>query len=120
MPSGSRIIFFSSSLTSSTAVAPGYMLYNSTKGAIEQITRVLAKELGSKGITVNAVNPGPTATELFLKGKTEAMINGIKGSGPFGKLGEPEEIADVVAFLSSNESRWVSGQMLRVNGALMV
>lgn len=99
-------------------VSPPYLLYNSTKGAIEQMTRVLAKDLASKGINVNAVAPGPTATELFLKGKPEPVLKAISGNIPFGRLGEPDEIASTVAFLCSSASKWVTGQVIRVNGGM--
>lgn len=99
---------------------PDYLLYAATKGAIEQMTRVMAKGLATRGITVNAVGPGPTATELFFKGKSEAQIDALKKMNPFGRLGEPAEIANMVAFLAGPESRWVSGQTYLVNGALMV
>ncbi|MCJ1446585.1 MAG: hypothetical protein MMC23_007090 [Stictis urceolatum] len=118
MPPGSHIVFLSTTLTAASTVQPGYLLYNSTKGAVEQMTKVIAKELGKKGIRVNCVAPGPTGTELFYKGKPEAMINGIKGMNPFGEIGEPGAIADTIAFLGSQASRWVSGQVVRVNGAM--
>lgn len=84
------------------------------------MTRVMAKGLAAKGITVNAVGPGPTATELFFKGKSEDQIDALKKMNPFGRLGEPAEIANVVAFLAGHDSRWVSGQTYLVNGAMMV
>jgi len=118
MASGSHVIFLSTSLCLSSTVTPPYLSYVTSKGAIEQMTRVLAKDLGRKGIRVNAVAPGPTATDLFLDGKPEAVIKGIASSNPFNKLGEPDEIADVIAFLSGEDSRWMSGQIVRVNGAM--
>jgi len=69
---------------------------------------------------VNAVAPGPTATELFYEGKTEAVLRAMEGQSPFGRVGTPEEVADVVAFIVGEGSRWVSGQVVRVNGAFMV
>ena len=89
-----------------SGVTPNYLLYNSTKGAIEQMTRVMAKELATKGINVNAVAPGPTATELFLKGKSEQLLKGIASGIPFGRIGEPDEVANAIAFLCSNGSSW--------------
>lgn len=101
-----------------SAVAPGYLSYLASKGAIEQITRVLAKDLGTKGIRVNAIAAGPTGTDLFLEGKPEQMIQGIAEASPFNKLGLPGEIADVAAFVAKDTSRWLSGQIVRVNGAM--
>jgi 3-oxoacyl-[acyl-carrier protein] reductase len=117
MASGSRVIFVSTSVIHASHIAPPYTLYASTKGAIEQMTHTFAKDLGSKGITVNAVAPGPTGTELFLKGKSQELIQSIAGHSPFGKLGEPAELADVFVFLASKASRWISGQVILVNGA---
>ncbi|EMC99035.1 hypothetical protein BAUCODRAFT_146021 [Baudoinia panamericana UAMH 10762] len=114
---GSRIIFVSTSVMHASTLSPPYTLYASTKGAIEQMTHAMAKDLASKGINVNAVAPGPTATELLLKGKSEQMINTIAGFSPFHKLGEPAELADVFVFLASEGSRWISGQVILVNGA---
>ena len=82
------------------------------------MVRVLAKELGKEGIRVNAVSPGPVGTDLFLKGKSDELIKTFANANPFGKLGEPDEIADVVAFLTSDDSRWVNGQNVRVNGGM--
>ncbi|KAH7034643.1 uncharacterized protein B0I36DRAFT_239538 [Microdochium trichocladiopsis] len=115
-----RIIFVSTGVVRSSAVNPLYALYASTKGAVEQISRCLSKELGPKGITVNCVAPGPTGTDLFFEGKSEAMIKGISAASPFQRLGTPEEIAGVVAFLAGADSAWVSGQVLGVNGAAFV
>lgn len=120
MPEGGRIIFLSTGVNSFSGVAPNYLLYASTKGAVDQMTRVLAKGLAPKGINVNAIAPGPTGTALFLEGKSEQVIKGIAGNIPKGRLGEPEEIADAIGFLCSEESRWVVGQILRVNGGMML
>jgi 3-oxoacyl-[acyl-carrier protein] reductase len=113
---GGRIINFSSSTTA--MMLPTYSIYVATKGAVEQITRVLAKELGTKGIAVNVISPGPTDTELFREGKTEEQINRLAQAAAFGKLGDVQEIADVVAFLASDEARWITGQNIRVNGGI--
>lgn len=116
MAPGSHVILNSTTNCAASNVQPDYLLYNASKGAIEQMTRVLAKDLGRKGIRVNAVAPGPTASELFFRGKSEQLLKIIASTNPYNKIAEPEEIADTIAFLSSSDSRWVSGQILRVNG----
>ena len=83
---------------------------------MEGLTRVLANELGRHRIRVNAVAPGPVATELFTQGKTEEQIAAMGKSIPLGRIGEPDEIAGVVAFLAGKDGSWVNGQVLRVNG----
>lgn len=117
MSTGGRIINFSTSVLGS--MFPGYSLYAGTKGAVEQFTRQLAKELGPKGITINAVAPGPINTELFMQGKTEAQIEALAGMNSFHRLGETEDITGTVLFLASEEARWISGQTLRVNGGFV-
>ncbi|TPX18496.1 uncharacterized protein E0L32_011609 [Thyridium curvatum] len=118
MPPGSKVVLVSTTVAAFSSVAPPYLLYAATKGAVEQMTRVLAKGLGAKGITVNAVAPGPTATELFYEGKSEQLVNAIKGANPFNKIGEPNDVAEVFAFLSRPESSWMTGQVVRVNGGM--
>ncbi|MBQ4869246.1 SDR family oxidoreductase [Priestia megaterium] len=98
---------------------PTYSVYSGTKGAVEQFTRQLAKEFGPKKITINAVAPGPVDTELFSVGKTEQQIEGMKKMNAFGRLGEPEDISNVIEFLVSEKSQWVTGQTLRVNGGFI-
>lgn len=114
---GGRIISFTSSVVG--MYQPGYGVYAATKAAIEAMTHVLAKELGSRGITVNAVAPGPVETELFMTGKSEALVKTIVGMNPFGRLGQPEDIARVVSFLAGSDSSWVSGQVIRANGGII-
>ncbi|KAE9368814.1 NAD(P)-binding protein [Stipitochalara longipes BDJ] len=118
MAPGSRIILFSTTLCAASTVTPNYLAYVSSKGAVEQMTRVLSKDLARKGIMVNCVAPGPTATELFMHGKSEQVLKMIAGFNPQGRIGQPEEIAGVVAFLSGESSSWVTGQTVRVNGGM--
>ncbi|RPB11833.1 NAD(P)-binding protein [Morchella conica CCBAS932] len=118
IPSGGRVVFFSTSLTAATTVTPNYLLYIATKGAVEQMTRVLAKDLGRRGICVNCVSPGPTGTDLFYNGKPQAVVDMIAGWNPMGRIGTPEEVANVVRFLAGHESAWVNGQNMRVNGGM--
>ena len=115
MSAGSRVILLSTTLTVASTVTANYLLYNASKGAIEQMARVMSKELAPKGIMVNAVAPGPTATELFLKGKPEQMLKAIASLNPQGRLGEPDDIADAIVFLSGEGSRWITGQRIPVN-----
>lgn len=109
-------MLISTSVCHFSSIMPNYLLYATTKGAIEQMTRVMAKDLGRKGIFVNAVAPGPTGTELFFEGKSEQLLNTIKGWTPFNRIGEPDEIAEVIAFVSG--SRWVNGQVFKANGGM--
>jgi 3-oxoacyl-[acyl-carrier protein] reductase len=118
MADGGRIINFSTSTTVRGLMLPTYGAYVASKGAIEPFTQVLAKELGSRDITVNVISPGPVDTELFSQGKTEEDKRRFGQMAALGRLGEPEDIADVVAFLASNEARWITGQNIRVNGGM--
>ena len=116
MNNGGRIVNFSS--TTLALNMPGYAIYNGTKAAVEAFTHVFAKELRGRNITVNAVAPGPIATSLFLDGKTEEQIQTFAKMPPLQRLGQPEDIASVVAFLVGPDSGWVNGQILRVNGGV--
>jgi len=113
---GGRIINLSSSTT--VRIMPTYGAYVATKGAVEQLTRSLSKELGPRQITVNIISPGPTDTELFKTGKTPEQIQFFARQAAFGRLGQPEEIADVVAFLATDAAKWITGQNIRVNGGI--
>jgi 3-oxoacyl-[acyl-carrier protein] reductase len=114
---GGRIVNFSSSVVG--LYQPTYGIYAATKAGVEALTHVLAKELGARGITVNAVAPGPTATGLFLDDKDQATIDRIAQAAPLGRLGQPEDIAAVVAFLAGPDGGWVNGQVLRANGGVV-
>ncbi|MFE2744653.1 SDR family oxidoreductase [Streptomyces scopuliridis] len=113
---GGAVINFSSSVLA--LALPGYSAYAATKGAVEAITLILARELRGRDITVNAVAPGPTATALFLDGKDEQTIAKMAGQAPLERLGTPRDIAEVVAFLAG-PARWVNGQVLRANGGIV-
>ena len=117
---GSRVIFFSTSLTASTTVLPNALVYLGSKGAVEQFTRVLSKDLAVKGINVNCVSPGPTDTALFRSGKSEEVIKRIAGQSPYNRLGTVDDIKGILAFLVGPEAAWLSGQNIRVNGAFVV
>lgn len=116
MAEGGRIVNFSSSTTA--MMLPTYGVYVATKGAVEQLTRSLAKELGDRQITVNVISPGPTDTELFTVGKTAEQIQRFTQMTALGRLGKVEDIADVTAFLCSEQARWITGQNIRVNGGI--
>jgi len=113
---GGRVVNFSS--TTLALNMPGYAIYNATKAAVEAFTHVFAKELRGRNITVNAVAPGPIATSLFLDGKTEEQIQAFARMPPLQRLGQPEDIASVVAFLAGPDAGWVNGQVLRANGGV--
>jgi len=116
MNDGGRIVNFSS--TTLALNMPGYAIYNATKAAVEAFTHVFAKELRGRNITVNAIAPGPVATALFLDGKTEEQIQNFAKMPPLQRLGQPDDIASVVAFLAGKDAAWVNGQVLRTNGGL--
>lgn len=106
---------------SSTTVAlnlPGYSVYIASKAAVESLTQVFAKELRGRRITVNAVAPGPVATQLFFKGKSPELIEHYAKMPPLERLGQPEDISGIVSFLAGPDSGWVNGQILRANGGV--
>jgi 3-oxoacyl-[acyl-carrier protein] reductase len=111
---GGRIVTISSSTTA--LMLPGYAVYDATKGAVEQFTRILSKEFGARGITVNAVSPGATETETYRDGKSRQFLASLEAMSAFGRLGNPAEIASVVAFLVGDAAGWVTAQNVRVNG----
>lgn len=114
---GGRIINFSTSIIGT--LLPAYGIYAATKAAVEAMTHIMAKELRGRSITVNAVAPGPTATELFLKGKTPELIDHLAKMAPLERLGQPEDIAQLVSFLAGPEGGWVNGQVIRANGGMV-
>jgi len=113
---GGSLINFSTSVT--RLQQPGYGGYAATKGAVEAMTLILARELRGRDVTVNAVAPGPTATPLFSEGKSEELIAKIAAAAPLERLGTPEDIAEAVAFLAGPGGRWVNGQVLFSNGGI--
>ncbi|KAI7204254.1 hypothetical protein KC316_g785 [Hortaea werneckii] len=114
---GSRIIFISSDLTDFNTLPPQMFLYIATKGALNMLVRSLAQSLAKRGIRVNAVSPGPVATEGFLACNDEATAKSLASLSPFERLGEVEEIAAAVSMLWERDSSWISGQVIKVNGA---
>ncbi|PWI13357.1 3-ketoacyl-ACP reductase [Streptomyces sp. Act143] len=98
---------------------PGYGAYAASKGAVEALTLILARELRGRDVTVNAVAPGPTATDLFLDGKDEETVARLAAQPPLERLGTPQDIASVVSFLTGPGGRWVNGQVLRANGGII-
>jgi 3-oxoacyl-[acyl-carrier protein] reductase len=115
---GGRIISISSGLAK--ASMPTVSMYSATKSAIETMTRVWAQELGKKRITVNAVAPGTTATDLLLNDLPEDRKQHLISSTALGRLGEPKDIAEVVAFLASDEAGWITGQTINCDGGLRI
>ncbi|OIK04804.1 SDR family oxidoreductase [Streptomyces monashensis] len=114
---GGAFVGFSSSVVG--LAFPSYGAYSASKGAVEALTLVLARELRGRDVTANTVAPGPTATDLFLDGKDEAAVAALAAQPPLERLGTPEDIARVVAFLASPAGHWVNGQVVRANGGII-
>jgi len=114
---GGRVINFSTSIVGTRLET--YGIYAATKAAVEVMTFILAREMRGRSITVNAVAPGPTATNLFLDGKSPELIDRMAKMTPMERLGTPEDIANVVSFLAGPEGGWVNGQVLRANGGMV-
>ncbi|HEY7373617.1 MAG TPA: SDR family oxidoreductase [Polyangia bacterium] len=114
---GGRIINLSSSVVG--LLQPTYGVYAATKAAVEAMTSVLAKELRGRQITVNAVAPGPTGTDLFLNGKPPEVVERLAKAAPLERLGKPEDVAAMVSFLAGPDGGWVNGQTLRANGGII-
>lgn len=112
-----RVVTISSTVTD--LMLPKYGAYAATKAAIEQLTKIFAKEMGQRGITANIVSPGPVDTELFRTGKTPEDIERMKTMAALGRLGEVDDIAQVVLFLVSDAARWINGQNIRANGGII-
>lgn len=110
------IINFSTSVN--RLMLPTYGTYVATKAAVEQLTRVFAKEVGARGINVNSISPGPTNTELFTQGKSQELIDRLASLSAFNRIAEPEDIANVVVFLASDEAKWITAQNLGANGGM--
>jgi 3-oxoacyl-[acyl-carrier protein] reductase len=105
------------STTVNRLMLPAYGTYVATKAAVEQLTRVFSKEIG-RSINVNSVSPGPTNTELFVKGKPQEVIDRLASMNPFGRIGEPDDIAEVIVFLASDAAKWINAQNIGVNGGM--
>ena len=114
---GGSIVNFSTSVLGTSF--PQYSAYAASKGAVEAMTLILARELRGRDVTVNAVAPGPTGTDLFFEGKDEQQIARLADAVPLRRLGTPGDIAELVAFLTSAAGHWVNGQNIRVNGGLV-
>lgn len=113
---GGTIINFSSSVVG--LAFPNYAAYAATKGAVEAMSLILARELRGRDVTVNAVAPGPTATPLLVKGNTEESLARLAAGPPLERLGTPQDIAEVVAFLAG-PGHWINGQVIRANGGII-
>jgi 3-oxoacyl-[acyl-carrier protein] reductase len=111
---GGRVVSLSSTVT--RLMLPNYAAYAASKGAVEQLTRIFAKEAGGRGITANIVSPGPVNTEMFTTGKSEETIKRMAAMSFQGRVGEPRDVANLVLFLVSDEAAWITGQNISVSG----
>ena len=114
MADGGRVVSLSSTVT--RLMLPNYGAYAASKGAVEQLTRVFAKEMGERGVTANIVSPGPINTEMFNSGKNKETIERMAAMSFQGRIGEPEDIARLVLFLVSEEAGWITGQNISASG----
>jgi 3-oxoacyl-[acyl-carrier protein] reductase len=114
---GGRVVNFSTSVVG--VKLESYGVYAATKAAVETLTAILSKELRGRSITVNAIAPGPTATDLFLNGKSPELIERMAKMNPLERLGAPDDIASAVAFLVGSDGSWINGQVLRANGGMV-
>lgn len=114
---GGRVINFSTSVVG--LKLESYGVYAATKAAVETLTAIMAKEMRGRAITVNAVAPGPTATDLFLTGKSDELVDRMAKMNPLERLGTPEDIAAAVSFLAGPDGSWINGQVLRANGGMV-
>ncbi|KAL0544689.1 hypothetical protein IC582_019808 [Cucumis melo] len=115
---GGRILLITTSIVLS--LPPGYGAYAASKAAVEAMAKIAAKELKGTGVTVNCVAPGPVETELFYAGKSEETVARIAEACPMVRLGQPDDVAKVVGFLATDAGEWVNGQVVRVNGGLVI
>jgi 3-oxoacyl-[acyl-carrier protein] reductase len=114
---GGALITFSTSVIGTQF--PTYSAYAASKGAVEAMTMILARELRGRDVTVNTVAPGPTATDMFLDGKDDELVAHLAAQAPLERLGTPEDIAEVVAFLAGPRGHWINGQVIRANGGMV-
>lgn len=114
---GGRIVNFSTSVVGLKLET--YGIYAATKAAVETLTAIMSKEMRGREITVNAVAPGPTATDLFLTGKSDELVARLAKMNPLERLGTPEDIAAAVSFLAGPDGSWINGQVLRANGGMV-
>ncbi|SHI30502.1 3-oxoacyl-[acyl-carrier protein] reductase [Mesonia phycicola] len=105
------------STTVNRLILPTYGTYAATKAAVEQLTKVFSKEIG-RGVNVNSISPGPTNTELFVKGKPQEVIDRLASMNPYGRIGETDDITSIVAFLASDDAKWINAQNIGVNGGM--